>query len=71
MISWNGEIIHLDNPVFGIIVPSGDGVWLRPSGHLGSGIAGSVLSGGCVLFLLANAWLISAWVLFFVSGRTK
>lgn len=28
-------------------------------------------SGGYALFLLANAWLISAWVLFLVSGRTK
>lgn len=35
MIFWNGEIFHLDNPVFGIIVLSEGGVWLRPSGHLG------------------------------------
>lgn len=30
LVFWNGETICLDNPIFGIIVQRGGGVWFRP-----------------------------------------
>lgn len=34
LVSCNGEIIHLGNPVADMIVQGGGGIWFRPPIHL-------------------------------------